>query len=527
MSKLEGLKTQFTIRSNRTTQKPQVVENDTQESSLKQQFDRLQPQKNYIRYGRDFRSDNANSLNDDTYKRFNRSTSYTSLGFNEVSHDSKGKLGAISCFELFETLSRNPIGILFFDIRPLEDFIGGHISWKSLGNGSMGGVINLEPSFIKSDITCSDIEVLCKMGTTTLDQLNLFNGRHKIDQIVLYDADSRKSSALSAFELVYNAIYESKNIQPPKAKAMILSGGFQAWKYFLKTSDLDISEWIQSGENTGFRADEKVNQHISSNQKSIVLNNNNWSKSASSTDMNLRNNENPTRPGNHNFQTKFNDYPSNSISKSRYTFEDPFFAFERKKDTTVPSSNNLTQTGLAEPLIALPPKDEYAEALSKFPEIELNSLTKVNYPSLHSRSNSPNPYQQTPYSVVPNSYNNTSYRPVLQNLYQPNSLGQSEAFYSQQSRDLRYGGVSSVTNHQQSSNLTNSSLIPPKSPKRYDTRPVVQTQESFRNISERFNSGNSTPPQVPPKSSIYTGSAPAIPIKPSKMEPPPIAPRPA
>jgi hypothetical protein len=217
------------------------------EESLQDKFQRLQPQKPTIRpQYLSLKEPSAINLTSSTANRaqvFDSKSNAPTLTKSNSFKDSQTlkieltHIQIISVLEIFEILKLNKSKILFIDFRPLEIYLEEHIGYPSNTNVS-GGIINLEHEYITSDITLEEIEKLCDMGCINDKQRNLLLKRLEMDYIVFYDQKSR--SANDCFQAVANVL-DSKKIY-------ILSGGYNAWNYFLKSSSHPQSLWIESGE---------------------------------------------------------------------------------------------------------------------------------------------------------------------------------------------------------------------------------------------------------------------------------------
>lgn len=99
-------------------------------------------------------------------------------------------LGAISITELQNLLTKSDPRILVLDIRPMEDYVAGHICWKSSHKIPLTGVVNIEPGLLRPGVNVSDIEnYLTAFGTS----VELFRNRSFMDVIVFYDKDTRSA----------------------------------------------------------------------------------------------------------------------------------------------------------------------------------------------------------------------------------------------------------------------------------------------------------------------------------------------
>ncbi|KAI8902827.1 hypothetical protein BC833DRAFT_571751 [Globomyces pollinis-pini] len=189
----------------------------------------------------------------------------------------------ISCSELNAILGNKPMKVLIFDIRPVEDYITGHIKWRSilLKPGVIaGGVINIEPTWLTSPHTVAEeIEAyLSSFGSTSNDLKKIFQSRNEMDLIVFYDDQSRTVSN-PLFQKLFQSLYSNgSQMVLPK----ILSGGFEAWNNFICSSVSYIhGDWIEIGTGIGINDWTTVQKSISI--KSIPITQTTHSRQSSSS----------------------------------------------------------------------------------------------------------------------------------------------------------------------------------------------------------------------------------------------------
>jgi rhodanese-related sulfurtransferase len=160
------------------------------------------------------------------------------------------QISTISAVELQTILASSAPRILIIDVRPLEEFIQGHICWKSVQRPPTSGLINIEPEVLKPGVLLDDIgQALASFGSTSA-QIELFNQRDKMDLIIFCDNDSRNARQ-AHFEILFDALYGNV-VSSPKALPKILAGGFMAWNYYISQSkELKNNEWVEIGEGFG------------------------------------------------------------------------------------------------------------------------------------------------------------------------------------------------------------------------------------------------------------------------------------
>jgi rhodanese-related sulfurtransferase len=88
------------------------------------------------------------------------------------------QLSGISAVEIQTLLANSSPRILFIDVRPLEEFIQGHIGWRSIQSPPAAGVINIEPDWLKEGVTDADInQYLTSFGSSSNTAKILFDAR--------------------------------------------------------------------------------------------------------------------------------------------------------------------------------------------------------------------------------------------------------------------------------------------------------------------------------------------------------------
>lgn len=88
------------------------------------------------------------------------------------------QLSGISAVEIQTLLANSTPKILFIDIRPMEEFIQGHISWRSQQSAPNAGLISIEPDWLKDGVTASDLDqYLTSFGSSSNTAKLLFDAR--------------------------------------------------------------------------------------------------------------------------------------------------------------------------------------------------------------------------------------------------------------------------------------------------------------------------------------------------------------
>jgi rhodanese-related sulfurtransferase len=88
------------------------------------------------------------------------------------------QLSGISAVEIQTLLANSNPKILFIDIRPLEEYIQGHIGWRSSQHIPTAGLVNIEPDWLKDGVSAIDIEhYLTSFGSSSNSAKLLFDAR--------------------------------------------------------------------------------------------------------------------------------------------------------------------------------------------------------------------------------------------------------------------------------------------------------------------------------------------------------------
>ena len=88
------------------------------------------------------------------------------------------QLSGISAVEIQTLLANSTPKILFIDIRPMEEFIQGHISWRRHQSAPNSGLINIEPDWLREGVTASDLDqYLTSFGSSSNAAKLLFDAR--------------------------------------------------------------------------------------------------------------------------------------------------------------------------------------------------------------------------------------------------------------------------------------------------------------------------------------------------------------
>ncbi|KAI9008086.1 hypothetical protein BC832DRAFT_553040 [Gaertneriomyces semiglobifer] len=163
--------------------------------------------------------------------------------------------------ELHKLLQNGSLSILVLDVRHAEDYIHGHIRWNfDIGpSGNLtGGVVNVEPDFLKQGSSAQDIEGYLqsfKRGSNT--PVELFINRRAYDLIVYMDARSQVPKDSSILGKLVDALCNDSFVQL-KRKPVLLSGGFEGWEAYLRSCGIATPPWVEIGEGFGRRVSKDI-----------------------------------------------------------------------------------------------------------------------------------------------------------------------------------------------------------------------------------------------------------------------------
>ncbi|KAJ3063307.1 ubiquitin-specific protease doa4, partial [Podochytrium sp. JEL0797] len=146
--------------------------------------------------------------------------------------------------------------VLILDVRPMEDYIQGHLRWpdmradKTAGNES--GLVHLEPDWIDDGVDSKYI-VDCLRGFTPSSdpRLVMFDKRNGYNLIVCYDAASRSIWDSKPLTNLVSALYLNEQERILGAQPIVLEGGFSGWLEFCKKKSLNVGNWVEIGDGVG------------------------------------------------------------------------------------------------------------------------------------------------------------------------------------------------------------------------------------------------------------------------------------
>ncbi|RKO92145.1 hypothetical protein BDK51DRAFT_27904, partial [Blyttiomyces helicus] len=166
---------------------------------------------------------------------------------------------SLSAAELFDILLRSEASVLVLDVRPMEDFLGGHMKWRRkrrIGGEFGGGVVQLEPEWFGQEsmksLSSADIEnYISNFSSSSNLPQHLFATRHTFDLVVYADSSSSTLSASQSLRPLVQAIYGMEVHRPLRRAPVLLEGGFEAWERLLNDRQEPPAAWIEIGEGCG------------------------------------------------------------------------------------------------------------------------------------------------------------------------------------------------------------------------------------------------------------------------------------
>ncbi|TPX77781.1 hypothetical protein CcCBS67573_g00939 [Chytriomyces confervae] len=167
------------------------------------------------------------------------------------------KMTAGELYAGLAALSKQPTKVLLFDVRPMEDYIQGHLRWPDAGGKKQGsdfasGLVHIEPDWLHAGVDSEHI-VHCLRGFTspTDPRLMLFDYRHHFNLIVCYDSNSSNVHASPALSSLISALFLSEKSRVLSHQPIVLEGGFEAWVNYLKSKGEHLPNWVEIGEGVG------------------------------------------------------------------------------------------------------------------------------------------------------------------------------------------------------------------------------------------------------------------------------------
>ncbi|KAF5351329.1 hypothetical protein D9758_008022 [Tetrapyrgos nigripes] len=156
--------------------------------------------------------------------------------------------------ELASYLSDPKLKVLLLDARSREEFERERIE--------TGGapVVCVEPSVLaREGVTAQKIEDSLVLATPS--ESTSFANRNKFDLVVLYDSNSEsyfnKKNSLSPLDVLQRAIYEQEYKKSLRRAPMVLEGGLEGWKGYMR--ELGMGAGVGAGTGNGETNGQMVN----------------------------------------------------------------------------------------------------------------------------------------------------------------------------------------------------------------------------------------------------------------------------
>ncbi|KAI9342843.1 hypothetical protein BDR26DRAFT_259752 [Obelidium mucronatum] len=148
--------------------------------------------------------------------------------------------------------------VLILDVRPMEDYIQGHVRWpdtrNAKGSDIASGLVHIEPDWLHPGVD-SDHIVHCLRGFTAADdpRLMMFDYRNLYEVIVCYDASSQSVHNSPVLTHLITALFigEKNSSRVLSRQPIVLDGGFSGWMEFCKRKNLHLGNWVEIGEGVG------------------------------------------------------------------------------------------------------------------------------------------------------------------------------------------------------------------------------------------------------------------------------------
>lgn len=151
----------------------------------------------------------------------------------------------ISVERVLSYLARGDIKLLIFDVRPLTEFVAGHVKVSVPADSTSSGVVNLDPRDLVADTNTNSIRSLLKDNKAFLA---LFEARKQADLVLYYDARSVKLPPPTAdvpLRHLFSALFEKEFDYCPKEPVMV-EGGWEALQLAISQSN-QTSKLVEVG----------------------------------------------------------------------------------------------------------------------------------------------------------------------------------------------------------------------------------------------------------------------------------------
>ncbi|KAK8850408.1 hypothetical protein IAR55_004326 [Kwoniella newhampshirensis] len=132
----------------------------------------------------------------------------------------------------------NPaVEMLLLDVRGEEEFQRGYVGREYEPRGAKVNVVWMDPTvLLREGMTSTKLEDSLSLSPEA--QRRAFENRHKFDVVVVYDSHSaswpRKGSPPTPVSRLWDMIYEHEFTKKLARNPVMLTGGYEAWREFIK-----------------------------------------------------------------------------------------------------------------------------------------------------------------------------------------------------------------------------------------------------------------------------------------------------
>lgn len=187
------------------------------------------------------------------------------------SNINRKKTGKITCERLYSEFVSGSSKKMIIDVRPADEFIGGHITCKSTIPTRLA-VVNIDLFSIDSDTSLEELEdSINRYGIVSAGSKDVFH--HRKDYEIIIVNTGSISDSLNTPPDIYKAeqvVIEilEKLLEKEGVSHMALAGGYGEWKRFITKNNLRLNEWIEIGDGSTY--DNLNDKSITANKSSLI-----------------------------------------------------------------------------------------------------------------------------------------------------------------------------------------------------------------------------------------------------------------
>ncbi|KAJ3322967.1 ubiquitin-specific protease doa4 [Blyttiomyces sp. JEL0837] len=148
------------------------------------------------------------------------------------------------------------ITVLLLDVRPMEDYIQGHITWKKT-HTSGSGLVLIEPYWIDARADLAYLKDCLKGFNDNPESVRLFENMNNFDLVIVYDENSFSWDSTATLQNLRSILTRSGVLKQPP---VLLSGGFTSWSAYV-IAGFSYQDWIQIGDGTSVAVESTQPQH--------------------------------------------------------------------------------------------------------------------------------------------------------------------------------------------------------------------------------------------------------------------------